>query len=44
MTISERDELDSILNIMTRNIIGSFVEADIHRALDETLRLFDIEK
>jgi len=43
MTISERDELDSILNIMTRNIIGSFVEADIHRALDETLRLFDIE-
>ncbi len=43
MTISERDELDSILNIMTRNIIGSFVEEDIRKALDETLKLFDID-
>lgn len=43
VTISERDELDSLLNVMTRNIIGSFDEADIRRALDDTLKLFDID-
>lgn len=43
MTVNERDELDSILNIMTRNIIGSFVEDDIRKALDETLKLFSID-
>lgn len=43
MTIHERYELDSILNILSRNIIGSFVEYDIRKALDETLKLFDIE-
>lgn len=43
MTISERDELDSIFNIMARNIIGSFDEDEIRDVLDETLKLFDID-
>ncbi|MBN1499899.1 MAG: GGDEF domain-containing protein [Spirochaetes bacterium] len=42
MTISERDELDSILNIMTRNIIGSFEENEIRNVLDESIKIFDI--
>lgn len=43
MTISERDELDSLVNIMTRNIIGTFEESEIRAALDGNLKLFDIE-
>jgi diguanylate cyclase (GGDEF)-like protein len=43
MSVSERDELDSILNIMTRNIIGSFEEKEIRNVLKESLKIFDIE-
>jgi diguanylate cyclase (GGDEF)-like protein len=43
MSISVRDELDSILNIMTRNILGTFEENEIRNALDENLEIFDIE-
>lgn len=43
MTIHERGELDSIFNIMARNIVGSFDYEDISKVLDETLILCDIE-
>ncbi len=43
MTISERDELDSLLNVVTRNIIGTFEESEIRATLDEDLKLLDIE-
>lgn len=42
MSVDERDELDSILNIMTRNIIGSFEESEIRDVLEKSLQLFDI--
>ncbi len=44
MTISEKRELDSVLNIMTRNIIGTFEEAEIRNVLDESLKIFDIHE
>jgi len=44
LTLSERDELDSILNIMTRNIIGTFEESEIHNVLDDSLKMFSIKE
>ncbi|MBN1295013.1 MAG: GGDEF domain-containing protein, partial [Candidatus Latescibacteria bacterium] len=41
-SISERDEIDSVVNTMTRNILGSFEEKEIRNVLDESLRIFDI--
>jgi diguanylate cyclase (GGDEF)-like protein len=43
-TLSERDELDSILHIMTRNIIGTFEEPEICSVLNDSLKIFDIEE
>ncbi|OJF75808.1 MAG: hypothetical protein BKP49_10110 [Treponema sp. CETP13] len=42
-TKNEQEEFTTILNGMTRNIIGSFHEDDICQVLDKNLRLFNIE-
>ena len=44
MSLNERKELDSVLNIMTRNIIGTFEEEEIRNVLDESLNIFDIHE
>jgi len=44
MSINERKELDSVLNIMTRNIIGTFEEEEIRNVLDESLKILDIHE
>ncbi|MBN2509254.1 MAG: GGDEF domain-containing protein, partial [Spirochaetales bacterium] len=44
MSLSEMDELNSVLNIMTRNIIGTFEEHEIRSVLDESLNILDIHE
>ncbi|MBN1646800.1 MAG: GGDEF domain-containing protein [Spirochaetales bacterium] len=44
INISDREELNSVLNTLPRNIIGTFEEQEIRIALDEILDIFDIHE